>query len=50
MSIEAKCDFCGSVAIYDAPTRNGPWAYFCETCYQAYANKFFPATVLKNVR
>lgn len=27
------CDFCGALAKYDAPTRQGPWAYMCQGCY-----------------
>lgn len=29
-----SCDFCGSVAAYDAPTHGGPWANMCEKCYR----------------
>ena len=25
-----KCDFCGSTALYDAPTVLGPWANMCS--------------------
>lgn len=28
-----KCDFCGAKARYDAPTKQGPWANMCQTCY-----------------
>jgi Zn finger protein HypA/HybF involved in hydrogenase expression len=27
-----RCDFCGAPAKYDAPTKTGQWAYFCEQC------------------
>lgn len=32
------CDFDAShdLAVYDAVTRLGPWAFMCELCYQKY--------------
>lgn len=26
------CDMCGAVAVWDAPTTMGPWAYMCRRC------------------
>lgn len=26
----ARCDFCGRLALYDAKTKLGPWAYVCQ--------------------
>jgi len=34
-----KCDFCGKPALYDAPTRNGPWGYMCSGCYADHGTK-----------
>ena len=45
-----KCDFCNKKALYDAPTDNGPWAYFCQYHYDAKANKNFPPTVLAKIK
>lgn len=33
VSVLPKCDICGSPAVYDSPTKQGPWANMCETCY-----------------
>ena len=32
-----KCDICGVTpdVIYDAPTKRGPWAWMCLTCWRA---------------
>jgi hypothetical protein len=31
------CDICQtSTAVYDAKTTQGPWAYMCEPCWNAY--------------
>lgn len=29
-----KCDFCGQPAKYDAATKQGAWAFMCESDYQ----------------
>ena len=30
------CDLCKkAVATFDAPTRSGPWAYMCPTCFDS---------------
>lgn len=34
-----KCDICGAIAYYDAPTVGGPWAYMCKTCYRRQSAK-----------
>ena len=39
-----KCDFCGEVAIYDAPTRTGTWAYMCEKCHKSKGGMNFIGT------
>lgn len=32
-----KCDLCGKkTATYDAPTRQGPWANMCTSCYEKF--------------
>jgi hypothetical protein len=30
MATLPKCDFCADVAKYDAASKSGSWAYFCE--------------------
>lgn len=37
----ASCDICNCKPdiIYDAPHRTGPWAHFCQKCYDLYAVK-----------
>jgi hypothetical protein len=53
MAIIAMCDLCGAPAIYDAPGNielRGRWAYFCQECYNRYANHSFPATILAKVK
>jgi hypothetical protein len=41
-SIEVKvekyppCDFCKSIAHYDAKTNGGAWAYMCDSCFEKY--------------
>lgn len=34
------CDICQSkgTGVYDAPTKQGPWANMCEACYKAHHN------------
>jgi len=32
-----NCDFCGNPAQYDAQTTLGPWAFMCESDYQAHS-------------
>lgn len=32
-----KCDFCGKDAIYDVPTKQGPWGNLCEGCYKIHS-------------
>lgn len=34
-----KCDICGAIAYYDAPTFGGPWAYMCRSCYRNSGSK-----------
>jgi len=33
------CDFCGKPALYDVPTKMGPWAYLCSDCFKKYAGR-----------
>ncbi len=33
-----KCDICGEDAIYDVPTKEGPWANLCEDDYTNHAS------------
>ena len=37
MSTIPKCDLCGDDASYDAPSKQGPWGYFCINCYEEHA-------------
>ena len=32
------CDFqCGQTALYDAMTKQGPWGYMCQSCFDKYS-------------
>ena len=44
------CDYCTAQALYDAPSKNGPWAYFCQEHYLVFANINFPPTVLADIK
>lgn len=35
---DAKCDFCGEKAAYDAATKYGPWAFVCEAHFATETN------------
>lgn len=54
--MKRTCDYCKATsvqdndAVYDAPSKQGSWAYFCEAHYQQYANTNFPPTVLANIK
>jgi len=39
-----KCDFCQEAALYDVPTKGGPWADLCQRCFDEHAS--FTACVL----
>jgi hypothetical protein len=30
------CDYCGKLALYDAKTDRGPWAFMCQTHFDAH--------------
>lgn len=32
------CDFCEQPALYDSPTRYGPWAHTCGGCLRLHTN------------
>lgn len=34
-----RCDFCGRLAVYDAKTIMGPWAYVCQKHFDQLAVK-----------
>jgi hypothetical protein len=48
--MERTCSYCNNAALYDAPTINGPWAYFCYAHYLVNANIDFPPTLLKDIK
>lgn len=32
------CDYqCGETALYDAMTKQGPWGYMCQSCFDKYS-------------
>ncbi len=33
-----KCDFCEELAVYDAPTNGGAWAYMCNKCSKVHSS------------
>jgi hypothetical protein len=33
------CDFCGKEAVYDAATRQGPWAFMCTEDWLEYSDQ-----------
>ena len=36
---QEKCDICGKPAVYDGKTKNGPWGYLCQKCFEKYGDK-----------
>ena len=47
--INANCDFCGQKALYDGPTKQGPWAYMCEGCFNQHSTKAESTLILRGV-
>jgi len=45
-----QCDFCERDAEYDAPTKDGPWAYMCEHHFRVHASANAPALGTKLVK
>ena len=38
--MERRCDFCKELAIYDAKTIMGPWAYLCGYHFKKYGIRY----------
>lgn len=45
--MERSCDICKQPALYDGKTIHGPWAYMCQSCFEA-IGKGTP-TILANI-
>ena len=39
IKILQHCDFCKAIAVYDAKSHMGPWAFMCEEHYQQFGSK-----------
>lgn len=46
------CDLCMDLAIYDAKTKAGPWAYLCQRHYDNFGASSSPElrTILSDLR